>query len=50
MGSDVKVFHEPIRHEQTVLDVEVVIAFRHAIELMPHKLAVVRMNALKHQT
>src|SRR5580704_12167001 len=49
MRSNVKVFNESVWHEQTVLDVEVVIALRHAIELVPNEFAVARMNVLKHK-
>src|ERR1700694_3115452 len=49
MRPNVKVFHESIRHKQTMFDVEVVVSFRHAMDFMPHEFAVVRMSALKHQ-
>jgi hypothetical protein len=49
MRSNVKVFHASIWHKQTVFDVEVVVAFRHAIDFTPYKFAVIRMSALKHE-
>jgi hypothetical protein len=48
MRSNMKVLHESSRHKQPVFDVEVVVAFRHAIDFTPDKFPVVRMNAMKH--
>ena len=49
VGDDTKMLHRAVRHQQAMLEIEILTTARRTVDDLPRDREVVRMHALQHQ-